>query len=294
MGDFPSKVDAAVENDSSYDLMELYLREVAAIPLLDPEEEEALARRARAGDMEARRQLIKANLRLVISIAKRYMNWGVPLMDLIEEGNLGLIKAVERFDPTRGTRFSTYASWWIRQAVIRALASQGRTVRIPAHMFDLINKWLRVSHELTQKFGRAPSIAETACAMGLSEDKVKDIIRSAQRPTSLHEPVFDEDGDLVEDLLSDHQMVNPLDELERKFTREELFTYLSRLTARESDILRLRYGLDTGFPITLEEMGRRLGITRERVRQIEAKALKKLKHMIEGEEAKTARASKEE
>ncbi len=279
---------------TSYDLIDLYLREVSLIPLLSAEDEERLAREVLAGDMEARKSLIKANLRLVISIAKRYVNRGLPLMDLIEEGNLGLMKAVERYDPARGNRFSTYASWWIRQAIIRAIATQARTVRIPAHMFDMINKWFRISHELTQQLGRAPSISETAQAMDISEEKVKDILRSAQQPTSLHHPIHDENGDQVQDLLHDQQIINPVEELERKFEREEIMTYLARLKPRESQILVLRFGLEEEVPLTLEATGKRFGITRERVRQIETVALRKLRVMIEDANCSEGRQMQEE
>ena len=292
-------VGAPVHNESPCDLMDLYLREVSAIPLLSPEQEVSLAIKVLDGDLEARRTLVKSNLRLVISIAKRYIHRGLPLLDLIEEGNLGLMKAVERYDPNRGTRFSTYASWWIKQSVIRAIASQGRTVRIPAHMFDLINKWFRVSHELTQRLGRAPSVAETAREMSLSEEKVKEIVRSAQRTASLHEPIRDEGGDLIGDLLHDQQVVNPLDDLEQKFAHEEIQLYLDRLPQREADVLRLRYGLDDENlraryqltrepPLTLEETGQIFGVTRERIRQIESQALSKLKVMIEEAERQFA------
>lgn len=283
-----------MKDQASYDLMDVYLREVASIDLLSPEEEERLAWEVVAGSMEARKSLIIANLRLVISIAKRYTNRGLPLMDLIEEGNLGLMKAVDRYDPSRGTRFSTYASWWIRQAVLRAISTQGRTVRIPAHMFDLINKWIRVSHQLTQRLGRSPTVAETARAMDISEAKVKEILRSAQRTTSLHDPINEEDGDQVQDLLHDQQIVNPLEELEQRFAHDEIMAYLGRLKERERQMLILRYGLENGIPMTLEETGKRFGITRERVRQIEMGALRKLRSMIEEADLDFARRAPKE
>jgi RNA polymerase primary sigma factor len=261
------------------DLIDIYLKEISHIPLLSHEEELELAKRVAEGDEEARKRLILSNLRLVISIAKRYVNRGLPLMDLIEEGNLGLIKAVERFDYQRGTRFSTYASWWIRQAITRAIASQGRTIRLPVHILDMLSRLVNVSRQLAQELGRQPLIREIAERMGVSEERIQELFEFAQHPTSLQDEVNGFEDTCVGDLIEDKKG-SPFEELERRFQKEEIMKLLEKLTERERETIILRYGLRDGVPLTLEEAGKRFGVTRERVRQIEAEAIKKLKRLV--------------
>jgi len=266
------------------DPIDLYLKEISSIPLLSAELENELAKKVAAGDSEARKKMIVSNLRLVVNIAKNYVGRGLPLLDLIEEGNLGLIKAVDKFDHKRGTRFSTYASWWIRQAITRAIADQGRTIRLPVHVTDLISKWLRVSRQLAQELGRRPTISEIAVGMGISEEKVKRIARLAQQPASLETPVCELDQSQLSDLLADISVVSPVDKLDEELQREEVIRLLDHLREKERETLILRFGLRDGVPRTLEEIGATFGLTRERVRQIEAEAITKLRKIIRAEE----------
>lgn len=263
------------------DLTDMYLKEVSHIQLLSSEEEIDLGKRVSEGDSEARKKLILSNLRLVISMAKKHANRGVQLLDLIEEGNLGLIRAVDKFDYKRGTRFSTYASWWIRQSICRSIATQSRTVRLPVHMIELINKWLRISGQLSQNLGRAPTLSEVAMMMDMPEQKLKEIARFAQKTTSLYHTAseFSENSQL-EDIIEDSASASSLEELERQLQCEEICKLLERLNERERETLTLRYGLKDGIALTLEEAGRKFGVTRERVRQIEAEAIKKLKKLL--------------
>ncbi len=274
------QVDHEVQEYGS-DLIDLYLKEIGGIPLLSPEEEVQLAKRIAEGDIEARKAMIVSNLKLVVSIAKQFIGRGVPLMDLIAEGNLGLIKAVDKFDYRRGNRFSTYASWWIRQSVSRSIADQGRTIRLPVHMIELINKWLRTSRQLTQKYGRRPTTSEIAKEMGVTEDKVKRIAKLAQKPASLETPLSDDDDEYqLLDLLADINAASPNDQLDHELQWEEVMKLLENLKEREKEILILRFGLNDNIPRTLEEIGERFGLTRERVRQIEAESISKLRKII--------------
>lgn len=267
------------------DLIDLYLKEIGSIPLLTPEKEMQLAQRVAEGDMEARKTMIVSNLKLVVSIAKQFVGRGVSLMDLIAEGNLGLIKAVDRFDYRRGNRFSTYASWWIRQSVSRSIADQGRTIRLPVHMTDLVNKWLRTTRQLTQKLGRRPTTSEIAKEMGVSEDRVKSIAKLAQKPASLETPLSEDDDEYqLLDLLADINAVSPNDQIDNELQWEEVMKLLDNLKEREKQILILRFGLDDNIPRTLEEIGEKFGLTRERVRQIEAESISKLRKIIRSSE----------
>ena len=276
--DQPDQNDTARPSDP----IDLYLKEIGNIPLLTAIQENELAQRIEVGDTEARKKMIVSNLRLAVSIAKKYAGRGLPLLDLIEEGNLGLIRAVDKFDHRRGTRFSTYASWWIRQAITRAIADQGRTIRLPVHVTDLISKWLRVSRQLAQKLGRRPTVSEIATTMGISEEKVKSIARLAQQPTSLEAPVYDPDQGQLSDLLADINVVSPIERLDEELQREEIVKLLDHLREKEREILILRFGLRDGVPQTLEEIGNTFGLTRERVRQIEAEAITRLRKIIKG------------
>jgi len=258
----------------------LYLKEISVIPLLTPEQEKEIAQKISKGDQEARKRMIVSNLRLVVSIAKRYIGRNLPLLDLIEEGNLGLIRAVDKFDYRMGIKFSTYASCWIKQSISRAIADQGRTIRLPVHITDLISKWLRVSRELSQKLGRRPSISEIAEAMGVSEEKVKLIAKLAQQPASLETPLIDIDQGQLSDLLADNNVVSPMEKLDENIQREEIAEILGHLKDREREIISLRFGLQDGTPHTLEEIGTKYGLTRERVRQIEAEAITKLRRLL--------------
>ena len=284
--DHISDPDGFDEDDVTYpsDAIDLYLKEISNIPLLSAEEESELAQKVAAGDVEARKKMIVSNLRLVVNIAKKYMGRGLPLLDLIEEGNLGLIRAVDKFDYKRGTRFSTYASWWIRQAISRAIADQGRTIRLPVHVTDLISKWLRVSRQLAQSLGRRPTVSEIAANMGISEDKVKHIAKLAQHPTSLESPVCESDMGQLSDLLADINAASPIEKLDENLQREEIIKLLAHLREKERETLILRFGLRDGVPQTLEEIGTAFGLTRERVRQIEAEAISKLRRIIRAEE----------
>jgi RNA polymerase primary sigma factor len=271
-----AKLDLSVKSPSS-DPVRMYFREMGKVSLLTAEQEVSLARRIERGDAEAKRKLIEANLRLVVSIAKRHVGRGMPLLDLIQEGNLGLIRAVEKFDYRRGFKFSTYATWWIRQAITRALADQARTIRIPVHMVETINKLIRVQRQLLQDIGREPTPEEIATEMGITPDKVREIRKISQEPASLHMPVGDEGDALLGDFIEDTESASPADEVGEIVQHEELSGVLDMLTHREREVLELRFGLKGEHPRTLEEVGQKFGVTRERIRQIEAKTLAKLK-----------------
>jgi len=260
------------------DPVRMYLKEIGRVPLLTAEEEVELAKRIEAGDEEARRKLAEANLRLVVSIAKRYVGRGMLFLDLIQEGNLGLLKAVEKFDYTKGFKFSTYATWWIRQAITRAIADQARTIRIPVHMVETINKLIRVSRQLLQELGREPTPAEIAERMGMTEERVREIMKIAQEPVSLETPIGEEEDSHLGDFIEDQDAQAPADAASFMMLKEQLEDVLDSLTPREEKVLRLRFGLDDGRARTLEEVGQEFGVTRERIRQIEAKALRKLRH----------------
>jgi RNA polymerase primary sigma factor len=260
------------------DPVRMYLKEIGRVPLLSAEDEIGLAKRIEQGDEEAKRRLAEANLRLVVSIAKRYVGRGMLFLDLIQEGNMGLIKAVEKFDYDKGFKFSTYATWWIRQAITRAIADQARTIRIPVHMVETINKLIRVSRQLLQELGREPTPEEIAKEMDLSTDKVREIMKIAQEPVSLETPIGEEDDSHLGDFIEDQEALAPADAAAYELLKEQLEDVLDTLTEREENVLRLRFGLDDGRTRTLEEVGKVFGVTRERIRQIEAKALRKLRH----------------
>jgi RNA polymerase primary sigma factor len=272
----PAKLDLSVKSPSS-DPVRMYFREMGKVSLLTAEQEVSLARRIERGDLEAKSRLVEANLRLVVSIAKRHVGRGMPLLDLIQEGNLGLIRAVEKFDYRRGFKFSTYATWWIRQAITRALADQARTIRVPVHMVETINKLIRVQRQLLQDIGREPTVEEIAAEMGTTPAKVREIRKISQEPTSLHMPVGDEGDAQLGDFIEDKESASPADEVGEIAQREELSGVLSLLTNREREVLEMRFGLKGEQPRTLEEVGQKFGVTRERIRQIEAKTLSKLK-----------------
>ncbi len=260
------------------DPVRMYLKEIGRVPLLSADEEIKLAHRIENGDEEAKRRLAEANLRLVVSIAKRYVGRGMLFLDLIQEGNMGLIKAVEKFDYKKGFKFSTYATWWIRQAITRAIADQARTIRIPVHMVETINKLIRVSRQLLQELGREPSPEEIAEKMDLTPEKVREILKIAQEPVSLETPIGEEDDSHLGDFIEDQEALAPSDAAAYELLKEQLEDVLDTLTDREENVLRLRFGLDDGRTRTLEEVGKVFGVTRERIRQIEAKALRKLRH----------------
>ena len=260
------------------DPVRMYLKEIGKVPLLTADEEVVIAKRMEAGDEFAKRELAEANLRLVVSIAKRYVGRGMLFLDLIQEGNMGLIKAVEKFDYTKGYKFSTYATWWIRQAITRAIADQARTIRIPVHMVETINKLIRISRQLLQELGREPTPEEIAKSMGISEAKVREIIKIAQEPVSLETPIGEEEDSHLGDFIQDEDAPAPAEAASNALMKELLWEVLDTLTPREAKVLRLRFGLDDGNPRTLEEVGREFHVTRERIRQIEAKALRKLRH----------------
>ncbi|EST56376.1 RNA polymerase sigma factor RpoD [Brevibacillus panacihumi W25] len=260
------------------DPVRMYLKEIGRVPLLSAEEEIKLALRIEQGDEEAKRRLAEANLRLVVSIAKRYVGRGMLFLDLIQEGNMGLIKAVEKFDYRKGFKFSTYATWWIRQAITRAIADQARTIRIPVHMVETINKLIRVSRQLLQELGREPMPEEIAEKMDLTPEKVREIMKIAQEPVSLETPIGEEDDSHLGDFIEDQDALEPSDAAAYELLKEQLEDVLDTLTDREENVLRLRFGLDDGRTRTLEEVGKVFGVTRERIRQIEAKALRKLRH----------------
>ena len=260
------------------DPVRAYLKEIGGVPLLTAEEEAALAAAARAGDAAARRRLCEANLRLVVSVAKRYAGRGLPFLDLIQEGNLGLMKAAEKFEPERGFKFSTYATWWIRQSITRAIADQGRTIRIPVHLVESINRVKKISSDLLHQNGREPTPAEIAVRLDLEPERVSQLLQLAQEPVSLEAPVGEEEDAHIEDFVQDDTAGIPADEAGRQMLHRELVSVLSSLTDREQRVLSLRFGLEDGRPRTLEELGQEFHVTRERVRQIEAKALRKLRH----------------
>ena len=266
------------EGISIDDPVRMYLKEIGKVPLLTAEEEIEIAKRLEEGDESAKQKLAEANLRLVVSIAKRYVGRGMLFLDLIQEGNLGLIKAVEKFDYRKGFKFSTYATWWIRQAITRAIADQARTIRIPVHMVETINKLIRVSRQLLQEYGREPTPEEIAKEMGISEAKVREIIKIAQEPVSLETPIGEEEDSHLGDFIPDDDAPAPAEAASFTLMKEQLMDVLDTLTPREEEVLRLRFGLDDGHPRTLEEVGKEFNVTRERIRQIEAKALRKLRH----------------
>ena len=260
------------------DPVRMYLKEIGKVPLLTAEEEIELAKRMEEGDEEAKKRLSEANLRLVVSIAKRYVGRGMLFLDLIQEGNLGLIKAVEKFDYSKGYKFSTYATWWIRQAITRAIADQARTIRIPVHMVETINKLVRVSRQLLQQLGREPSPEEIAAEMNMPVERVREILKISQEPVSLETPIGEEEDSHLGDFIQDDNVPVPADAAAFTLLKEQLREVLSTLTEREQKVLRLRFGLDDGRARTLEEVGKTFNVTRERIRQIEAKALRKLRH----------------
>ncbi|HZJ76751.1 MAG TPA: RNA polymerase sigma factor RpoD [Oscillospiraceae bacterium] len=260
------------------DPVRMYLKEIGKVALLTAEEEVELAKRMGEGDEKAKQKLVEANLRLVVSIAKRYVGRGMLFLDLIQEGNLGLIKAVEKFDYTKGFKFSTYATWWIRQAITRAIADQARTIRIPVHMVETINKLIRVSRQLLQELGRDPKPEEIALEMDFSEEKVREILKIAQEPVSLETPIGEEEDSHLGDFIPDDDAPAPAEAAAFSLLKEQLIEVLDTLTPREQKVLRLRFGLDDGRARTLEEVGKKFEVTRERIRQIEAKALRKLRH----------------
>ena len=270
--------DALVDSFATDDPVRMYLKEIGKVPLLTPEEEMELAVRVSAGDEEAKRRMTEANLRLVVSIARRYVGRGMVLLDLIQEGNLGLIKAVEKFDYTKGYKFSTYATWWIRQAITRSIADQGRTIRIPVHMVETINKTIRVSRQLLQELGHDPSAEEIAKEMGMPAEKVRDILRIAQEPVSMETPIGEEEYSHLGDFIPDEGASEPSEVASFSLLREQLEEVLDTLTPREKKVLELRFGMADGHSRTLEEVGKEFNVTRERIRQIEAKALRKLRH----------------
>ncbi|HIW73975.1 MAG TPA: RNA polymerase sigma factor RpoD [Firmicutes bacterium] len=267
-----------VEGIAIDDPVKVYLKEIGRVPLLTPEEEIDLAIRIMDGDERAKKRLSEANLRLVVSIAKRYVGRGMQFLDLIQEGNLGLIKAVEKFDYTKGFKFSTYATWWIRQAITRAIADQARTIRIPVHMVETINKVKKVSSQLLHKNGHEPTAEEISEELDMPVDKVREIMRVAQEPVSLETPIGEEEDSHLGDFIQDDEAPAPADAASHTLLKEQLGDVLSTLTAREEKVLRLRFGLEDGRPRTLEEVGKEFDVTRERIRQIEAKALRKLRH----------------
>ncbi len=269
---------APTETVTIDDPVKVYLKEIGRVPLLTPEEETALAMRIIEGDMRAKQRLSEANLRLVVSIAKRYVGRGMQFLDLIQEGNLGLIKAVEKFDYTKGFKFSTYATWWIRQAITRAIADQARTIRIPVHMVETINKVKKVSSQLLHKNGHEPTAEEIAEELAMPVDKVREIMRVAQEPVSLETPIGEEEDSHLGDFIPDDDAPAPADAASHTLLKEQLEEVLGSLTEREAKVLRLRFGLEDGRPRTLEEVGKEFDVTRERIRQIEAKALRKLRH----------------
>ncbi len=285
------------------DPVRMYLKEIGRVPLLSMEEEKAFAMRIEAGEIEARkngtadnaiildgeeakRQLTEANLRLVVSIAKKYVGRGMLFLDLIQEGNLGLIRAVEKFDYRKGYKFSTYATWWIRQAITRALADQARTIRIPVHMVETINRLVKVSRQLLQELGREPSVEEIAGAMGLSPEKVREVMKISQEPISLETPIGEEEDSHLGDFIEDQEAVAPAEAASVMLLKEKMQDVLQNLTERERKVLVLRFGLEDGHQRTLEEVGQEFGVTRERIRQIEAKALRKLRHPSRGKALK--------
>lgn len=291
--DFNGLEDANIENNGmneyenieygdvygySGDPIRMYLKDIGKIPLLTPEEEKEVAKKAAEGSLEATKKLGEANLRLVVSIAKKYVGRGLDFLDLIEEGNLGLIKAVEKFDVTKGYKFSTYATWWIRQAITRAIADQARTIRVPVHMVETINKLIRVKNKLIQELGREPSISELSEKMGLTEEKVRQIMLYSREPVSLEVTIGEDEDSTLGEFVADEEELLPEDYVMNNNLRDKLLEMISSFSDRERDVIMLRFGFYDGKPRTLEEVGQKYGVTRERIRQIESKALRKLKH----------------
>ena len=266
------------EEAATTDPVRMYLKEIGKIPLLSSEEELKLAKRVSDGDEEAKKRMVEANLRLVVSVAKPYLGRGMQLRDLIQEGNMGLLKAVEKFDYTKGYKFSTYATWWIRQSITRAVADQARTIRIPVHMVETINRVSRASRALVQELGREPSLSEISSYLGISEEKIAEVMKIAQDPVSLETPVGEEDDSHLGDFIPDGEVAEPAETASFNMLRQQLGEVMQTLSPRECKVLRLRFGLEDGRAHTLEEVGREFDVTRERVRQIEAKALRKLRH----------------
>lgn len=278
IGETEDNFDKIMAEGSLDDSVKMYLKDIGRVPLLSAEREVELAKRMEEGDEEAKRILSEANLRLVVSIAKRYVGRGMQFLDLIQEGNLGLMKAVEKFDYRKGFKFSTYATWWIRQSITRAIADQARTIRIPVHMVETINKQVRATRQLLQKLGREPSPEEIAEFIGSTPERVREIQKIAQDPVSLETPIGEEEDSHLGDFIEDSNAAAPAEVAEANKLREQLISVLSTLTPREEKVLRLRYGIDDSHPRTLEEVGKEFNVTRERIRQIEAKALRKLRH----------------
>ncbi|MCI7275643.1 MAG: RNA polymerase sigma factor RpoD [Lachnospiraceae bacterium] len=278
----PEKILAELKEEglevTEEDPVRAYLREIGKIPLLTPERERELAIRAEQGDVLAKKELAEANLRLVVSVAKRYAGRGMLFLDLIQEGNLGLIKAVQKFDYRRGFKFSTYATWWIRQSITRAIADQARTIRIPVHMVESLNRLLRTSRRMAQELGREPTTAELAKELDISEERVLELQRYAQEPVSLETPVGEEEDSHLSDFIQDQRMPIPAEEVDRQMLQEQMGEVLQTLTDREEQVLRMRFGIGDEEPHTLEEVGQTFHVTRERIRQIEEKAIRKLKH----------------
>ena len=263
---------------STEDPVRMYLKEIGNVPLLTTEQEVELAKRVEAGDEEAKKQLTEANLRLVVSIAKKYVGRGMPFLDLIQEGNMGLMKAVDKFDYTKGYKFSTYATWWIRQAITRGIADTGRTIRVPVHMVETINKTLRMTRTLLQELGREPTPEEVAERLNVSVSRVREVLKISRDPVSLDTPIGEEDDSHLGDFIEDDSALSPADSAAFSMLRAELATALESLTDRERQVVKLRFGLEDGRARTLEEVGKEFNVTRERIRQIEAKALRKLRH----------------
>lgn len=267
-----------LEGVSTEDPVRMYLKEIGNVPLLSTEEEVGLAKRVEEGDIEAKKSLTEANLRLVVSIAKKYVGRGMPFLDLIQEGNMGLMKAVDKFDYTKGYKFSTYATWWIRQAITRGIADTGRTIRVPVHMVETINKTLRMTRTLLQELGREPSAEEVAERLNVPVTRVREVLKISRDPVSLDTPIGEEDDSHLGDFIEDDSALSPADSAAFSMLREELGTALESLTDRERQVVKLRFGLEDGRARTLEEVGKEFNVTRERIRQIEAKALRKLRH----------------
>ena len=280
-GEIKEEVD---EGELYDDSVRMYLHEIGKVALLTKEEEVVLAKRVSKGDIVARKKLAEANLRLVVSIAKKYVGRGLSLMDLVQEGNLGLMRAVDKFDYKRGYKFSTYATWWIRQAVTRAIADQARTIRIPVHMVETINKLIRTQRQLVQDLGREPLSEEIAAEMGISVDKVEHILKISQETVSLEAPVGEEEDSMLGDFIEDKESISPIESASNQLLKADIKKILQLLSPREQKILKMRFGLDTGRTHTLEEVGKEFGVTRERIRQIEAKALQKLKDVKESKQ----------
>jgi RNA polymerase primary sigma factor len=272
------QLTSTLETKAGTDPVRMYLKEIGRIPLLTREQEIDLAQRTEAGDKKAKEKLTASNLRLVVSIAKKYIGRGMTFLDLIQEGNKGLIRAVEKYDWTKGFKFSTYATWWIRQAITRAIADQARTIRIPVHMVETINKLMRTSRKLMQELGREPAPEEIAVAMEMEPDRVREILKISQKTTSLETPIGDEDDSYLGDFIADEQQMSPIEATSQRMLKENVDEVLNALSDREARVLRMRFGLNGSRPMTLEEVGQKFGVTRERIRQIEAKALRKLRH----------------